>query len=1001
MDEATVKSFRWLYGIEPLLSSSKDFHMHPHLAYERSTLEQRAHKLAAKLTTRCQSKSVFNVGAAPSRVCGIPNVRCLVPQLQPGDAGRLAGHAHKPNVCTHTLQECLTNIPAGSCKNCVGFGCSVFTHSIYYIPPQDIIAWLKASDTHTLFAVCHTFPGGSGGFHQNEASWYRSGNEIVMTVVGNTHQYRHPDLPWQGAGFSHDGDNVDVELIGSLGCTNLYSLTLVPYLTQSHSPAGGDWTAVLTDSHHTGPIHIPPTALGLTQSTLKTELIEFDMDTLRGNGDFLYVQHRSKRQIIVPRGLVATVALRTALKPRDPALVATARAVAHQYLENTAIPIELKPAALVFGVALGLCINVRTETALMNEAVTGYSGWFRAHSRIVNLIPLPVWGRCYIPLLVATLVLVAIAVGALATYDPTPDNFLSTVVICSLIALASMALLLKYYYENLHTSSSHTWNADVREAGVAGFVSVPVQPPKSERGFPGTTNVAPPLPVPTTEQHSLRVGPDPRPLKNPGNPPDRVLLSGIAISTAVPTVVEPNQKSEISGITNRILVPQPVPDSEALEWYDEFVANSPVFRQLDAIRVRDDEPLFEWWVRRYPQSRQQEFRDARNNALDRGFVEGHHKGRAFVKQEKKVTKTTDGDKPTRPRMVTAFSAEIIACSGPYLNRYSTKVAEMWRDAPIVYTRGLTADRVGQIVAQFVALCGGWENVFALENDFKTMDATIQPAHTWIHESRWEKSGATPITISALHNPDTVKLSTPHGVKAKAPSQVSSGQARTNLIDSQVNAGALGSWQLQAIERGVMVKTPSLLLVMGDDGILFLPRSCLKPDDLANTLADDLNCYLTKLAFKPVPNLRLHQYDMEFCSKLFWPVADGLVLGPKPGRILARIGWSLTAAGAANLSGAIQSLRQDCCFIPFLGPFLQKLAALTRKQKVKKERGADEWMYHTTKYHVQTDETWQFFTDRYGLTRHHETDFIKILDGITSLPAVITYEPLDTIIKRDD
>jgi hypothetical protein len=621
----------------------------------------------------------------------------------------------------------------------------------------------------------------------------------------------------------------------------------------------------------------------------------------------------------------------------------------------------------------------------------------------MSLTPVRIYGAWAFFLTLLGLFLTAVGVAFLKRYDPSPDDAVSTIVIVALVGVAIFIVCVKYFYEHVHGSSQNDWLASLRFARTANHVTLPTHIPRSQREFPGSTAIAPPLPVPKIagdkQPYRLTILPDPHPPKHPDRDPapTRIVASGIIPSTFVPTVLEPNRAAEISGITNRVLVDVSEPLEEEINAYYDYVLEHPNFTVMNDIRADDSDAGFEKWVKRYPLPRQEAFRAARLE-VQAGYNPSM-RGRSFVKLEKAVKISEFGEAKTRPRIVTGFEDGIMAMTGPYINDYTNQFAARWSQPPIIYTRGMTAEQIARHAYDFVDRCPG--ELVIIENDFRVMDATVRQIHIEPHERRWLTAGAGPATLNCLMRPLTIDLKTRHGLKVQAPRQVTSGEATTNLTDTAVNGGAVGSW----VEKQLQQQTINdfLLFVMGDDGLLLMSVPLMNESDSVDLKLDLINSFekhLTNLGFKPEAQLRELMSESTFCSKLFWPSLEGPVLAPMPGRILARLGWNLTQSGAANLRGAAESLKRGCSHIPFLRLYIKRTIELTSGQKSKTERRSEEWTYAFEKYHSPSRETWAFFFERYGLGEAQEIEFGKALNQITALPCVIENESMAIIIAKD-
>lgn len=990
LSPSQMEDFRRAYGIDPIISTSKRMHRHPHLAYERSTLETRAVNEAQaalnvyKLTS--QRKSILvDIGSAPSRVLHqSPDVHCLVPILHKGDADRSSYFAGNPRVCAHKLYDHLDPLISCPCHEPVFAYIAI--HSVYYLTIDEIVAALSKSLGNAMYIVTHDFKGASGGFYQ-EAEWHRiAPTTIQMEVKGNRQWYTHEVPPWQHNGEVNLGGGWVLEAthIDSLGVTDLTRLSLVQRPPQP--PVTGNWQNILSAKNYTGPIHVPPSVLGVVQSEVTTLGLSVGWENLYGDGDFLYATGVSDRFVVLPRGAVAEVAVHIALLPRDPALLRQAKHKARYIIDVAPIPVEQKPLAITLVVALALCVNVVNETAIMNTAVTQFSGWWRAHARVTSLMRLPTWS--YWHMVVFFMLCLAGFVGALALYpeDPTPHHLAVVVVICAILVVTIIACLGRCFYERIHASSGGAWSDARRYENTAVDVTVPVYPIRNN--YVGSLAIAPRA-TDNEEGVDLEIAVDPRPLS--ADPPTRLIHSGIAPSNYSVNVMEPTQAAELSGMSNRMMQPRFVPERNVLAEYNDVFINAPEFKRLDLIEVVDDDPLFEKWVAKYSVSRRAELAEARSVARGAGRITASKKGRTFGKLEKGNKIDQNGEATTKMRMIVSFDDQITACGSPFVVEYSNQLGELWNMKPsrLLYARSMLAEEIGDRISEFAQKHGGFQNIAFLVSDYKGFDGTTEYETLKPPNALLMSKATEPTTRDALALRKT-NVKSAHGVKLKGKVQINSGKPTTNLEGTEVNAAVAIVWMNQEPNGDY------LALLMGDDNTTIVDAAHVN-----EARVEDFSRTATKLGLKPEAKLVRHLWDAEFCSKLFYPVGERLIIGCKPGRVIRRLGYNLTTAGAANLRGAAISLIQCCNFIPFLQPYLKRILELTTGSKAVRDKRAEEWTFHTATLHEASEETYIFMYNRYGLTRSDEKDWINQLSQITKLPVVLSNRSVDMMIERDE
>jgi len=197
--------------------------------------------------------------------------------------------------------------------------------------------------------------------------------------------------------------------------------------------------------------------------------------------------------------------------------------------------------------------------------------------------------------------------------------------------------------------------------------------------------------------------------------------------------------------------------------------------------------------------------------------------------------------------------------------------------------------------------------------------------------------------------------------------------------------------------------PFLLLVCGDDSIIFMPKGYIT-DDMKGKASE----FLTKCGLIPEVQLRRNLADCTFCSKLFWPCTDPatgentIVLAAMPGRSLYRHAFATTHAGSMNLAGSTQGSRIDNAHVPVLRHYLDKTKELCVKLKKRPNKNI-EWsnFKHSSKVYRANDQTFRMFHDRYGIDPVEAEEVMREkLNTVDTLPAIIDYRYIERMVYVD-
>jgi hypothetical protein len=220
----------------------------------------------------------------------------------------------------------------------------------------------------------------------------------------------------------------------------------------------------------------------------------------------------------------------------------------------------------------------------------------------------------------------------------------------------------------------------------------------------------------------------------------------------------------------------------------------------------------------------------------------------------------------------------------------------------------------------------------------------------------------------------------------------SGEMDTNLIGSIINA--------EAHESGIPQNLAHLMLVCGDDNFILFRK-----DQFDISVANDLKEHLELLGLRPTQGVSTNRADWEFCSKLFWFGMDRqsgrlqTVLGPKPGRWLHRIGWTVNTPNGMNFREAMLSSAQDVNHIPLLGEYVKKGIAVSGHMK----RAGKEWseMKHVSKMFDPCPENYPIIASRYGLGFTHLEEYQRTLEQVSVRQCVIDLPWIAAAAKRDE
>jgi hypothetical protein len=187
-----------------------------------------------------------------------------------------------------------------------------------------------------------------------------------------------------------------------------------------------------------------------------------------------------------------------------------------------------------------------------------------------------------------------------------------------------------------------------------------------------------------------------------------------------------------------------------------------------------------------------------------------------------------------------------------------------------------------------------------------------------------------------------------------------------------------------------------MIGMGDDG---LPA-------LHNLLRCPSPAHFLQLGYEVEIQHLESNYHIEFCSSRFWPTNSGIVLGPKPGRVMPKLGFYHHMAPKhipATHRGTLLSMRRMVSFIPPLSAYIERQLELVvvplRSKDLRKK--PDILSFKVVDKHSPLIETWVMLDELYGWDQRFQKYWEAVLAKVTSLPAAIQFSLLDRMISVDN
>jgi len=324
--------------------------------------------------------------------------------------------------------------------------------------------------------------------------------------------------------------------------------------------------------------------------------------------------------------------------------------------------------------------------------------------------------------------------------------------------------------------------------------------------------------------------------------------------------------------------------------------------------------------------------------------------------------------------------------------FSLMLKTSWNvDEDLCFTSGLNAEELGKWRSQF-----GSKSVTIIEIDHSRYDAH-QGCDS--HKCEYDFYCAAGIQdhpdAAFVFNRQSRTIGfTAHGVKYKVPYTRKSGDPNTSCGNSIIN-GMVTKFVLHTLNLD-----NNKMLVQGDDNLVvieqqFSPRK-------RRELEREIKTIMLSLGFEVKLKITTQWYDCEFCSSLFWPVSDGFVLGPKIGRRLPKMGFSLTRLNKGQVKGMLLGAVKECKFVPILRVYSKY--CLKQLKTVKKTSYYDySYRYKSlvSESHDFNEDTEQFFYDRYGVTVcDMEASLVAVLKDVREFTTMLDWPDLEILLACD-
>lgn len=370
----------------------------------------------------------------------------------------------------------------------------------------------------------------------------------------------------------------------------------------------------------------------------------------------------------------------------------------------------------------------------------------------------------------------------------------------------------------------------------------------------------------------------------------------------------------------------------------------------------------------------------------------------FVKREKTLKL---GD----PRAIQMTGEPFRLFQGAYIKALATHIAEVTFHEPmrtgkpalLAYTSGANAEQIGRWFTSAIELV---EDPVFIEIDISRMDASVDVAWLDALHAFYEHNRAPKTVLDYCRSRRSVG-GFGLGFSYWMTGRVKSGDADTSLGDTLIGLMVILVW-LFSVASGVdQVNPRSFSLLNGDDNITIISAKDFHALGGLDTLIEVFRDagFTVEASIKEV-------YDVSFLSAYFWDLGTECVLGPKPGRVLAKSFWRLDP-DTKDLKWLRSTIDSLYCyrFVPLLGEVVLHIRSLLLAASVQGLKGGlpTEWEDRVVavESHDVTETAIAQFLEIYSATRLQYDEAVTEARGQITLPLKLTHPLFSKVVEVDN
>lgn len=477
----------------------------------------------------------------------------------------------------------------------------------------------------------------------------------------------------------------------------------------------------------------------------------------------------------------------------------------------------------------------------------------------------------------------------------------------------------------------------------------------------------------------------------------RLVVMGVLFNDYVPYSFPTGMDViERSMLESRILIETPPVDVEFSRRVDEEFFNLPLIKELAQPVIVDQQA----WLNHYSGRRKAELTLATQSLREEPLSKKDMVRSVFVKIDKAGYLRVDGPELSTPRQIISGTARLLAATGPFHWAVGNRMKEILNtEAPIFYG-STTAEQCGRAMQRHIDHFGG--SFVVVEGDASRMDAH-ERADALMAEHELNCKFGMPPEIRWTDVENDFPAYTVGGIYFRLFYRRCTGDSKTSTCNT-LNMAKVTFAGVNYLEDCIVCQR-SRTLILGEDYFIDVNGDNFNIVAREGTLCEldvaNMSQIAERLGYRVKYALRRKLSDVEFCSRLYWPTEDGLVLGAKIGRFLTKAGACLESNDPyGDYRSQMLGHLCDNSFVPLVSAYCTRMIQLTTYETDSRHADLEDYKIHAESVHNSNLDTLLFLMDRYGLTRSHIDDFQNKLNRLEQLPAIIQLPWLEQLVERD-